>query len=326
VKRREFVTLLGSAVAAWPLAAHAQQPAMPVIGFLGSATATDWAPLVAAFFQGLSEAEIAVGKNVTIEYRWAEGQYDRLPAMAAGLVQRQVSVIAALTTPAAVAAKAATQTIPIIFTTIGDPVQIGLVSSLSRPGGNITGVTYLNVEVGPKLLELLHEVVPQARAMAALVNPTNPNADSLSKSLRAAAHTLGLELHLLEASTDHDIDAAFARLAELRVGGLLVGADVFIITREEKLASLALHHKVPAIFQTRAFVAAGGLMSYTGSASDVYRQAGVYTGRVLKGEKPADLPVQQTTKVELIINLKTAKTLGLNVPLPLLARADEVIE
>jgi putative tryptophan/tyrosine transport system substrate-binding protein len=326
VKRREFVTLLGSAVAAWPLAAHAQQPAMPVIGFLGSATATDWAPLVAAFFQGLSVAEIAVGKNVTIEYRWAEGQYDRLPAMAAGLVQRQVSVIAALTTPAAVAAKAATQTIPIIFTTIGDPVQIGLVSSLSRPGGNITGVTYLNVEVGPKLLELLHEVVPQARAMAALVNPTNPNADSLSKSLRAAAHTLGLELHLLEASTDHDIDAAFARLAELRVGGLLVGADVFIITREEKLASLALHHKVPAIFQTRAFVAAGGLMSYTGSASDVYRQAGVYTGRVLKGEKPADLPVQQTTKVELIINLKTAKTLGLNVPLPLLARADEVIE
>jgi putative ABC transport system substrate-binding protein len=326
MKRREFITLLGGTAATWPLAARAQQRAMPVIGFLGSATATDWAPLVAAFFHGLSEAEIAVGKNVAIEYRWAEGQYDRLPAMAAGLVQRQVSVIAALTTPAAVAAKAVTQTIPIVFTTIGDPVQIGLVSSLSRPGGNITGVTYLNVEVGPKLLELLHEVVPKASAMAALVNPTNPNADSLSKSLRTAARTLDLELHVLEASTDRDIDVAFARLAELRVGGLLVGADVFIITREEKLASLALHHKVPAIFQTRAFVAAGGLMSYTGSASDVYRQAGVYTGRILKGEKPADLPVQQTTKMELIINLKTAKTLGLNVPLPLLARADEVIE
>jgi putative ABC transport system substrate-binding protein len=325
MNRRSVITLIGGA-AACPLAARAQQPAMPVIGFLSSATAREWAPLVAAFFQGLSEVEIVVGKNVTIEYRWAEGQYEQLPALAAGLVQRQVSVIAALTTPAAVAAKAVTQTIPIVFTTIGDPVHLGLVGSLSRPGGNITGVTYLNVEVAPKLLELLHEVAPTANAMAALVNPTNPNADILSKSLRAAAGTLGVELHVLTASTDHDIDAAFASLVELRVGGLLVGADVFMITREEKLASLALRHKVPAIFQTRAFVAAGGLMSYTGSASDVYRQAGVYTGRVLKGEKPADLPVQQTTKLELIINLKTARTLGLNVPLPLLARADEVIE
>jgi putative ABC transport system substrate-binding protein len=326
VRRRRFITLLGGAAAAWPLAASAQQPAMPIIGFLSSATAKEWAPLVTAFFQGLKETGFVEGQNVAIEYSWAEGQYDRLPAMAAGLVQRQVSVIAALTTPAAVAAKAATETIPIVFTTIGDPVQIGLVASLSRPGGNTTGATFLNVEVGPKLLELLHEVVPTATAMAALVNPTNPNADTLSRSLQAAARTLGLELHVLHASTDRDIDMAFARLVQLRIGGLVMGADVFLITREEQLAALALHHRVPAIFQTRAFVVAGGLVSYTGSASDVYRQAGVYIGRVLKGEKPADLPVQQTTKLELIVNLKTARALGLNVPLPLLALADEVIE
>jgi ABC-type uncharacterized transport system substrate-binding protein len=274
----------------------------------------------------LSEAGFAEGRDVAIEYRWAENQYDRLPSLAAELTHRQVSVIAALTTPAAVAAKAATETIPIVFTTIGDPVQIGLVASLSRPGGNTTGATFLNVEVGPKLLELLHEVVPTATVMTALVNPTNPNADTLSRSLQAAARTLGLELHVLHASTDRDIDMAFARLVQLRIGGLVMGADVFLITREEQLAALALHHRVPAIFQTRAFVVAGGLVSYTGSASDVYRQAGVYIGRVLKGEKPADLPVQQTTKLELIVNLKTARALGLNVPLPLLALADEVIE
>jgi len=327
MRRREFMALLGGAVAApWPVVAHAQQPSMPVIGFLGSATAKQWAPLMGAFLEGLSEVEIVVGRDVTIEYRWAEGQYDRLPSLAASLVQRQVSVIAALTTPSAVAAKAATGTIPIVFSTIGDPVQIGLVASLRRPGGNITGATYLNVEVGPKLLELLHEVVPTATTVAALVNPTNPNAEILSNSLQVAAGTLGLELQVLKASTERDINTAFETLIQQRVGGLVVPSDVFLITYEEQLAALALRHRVLAISQTRAFAAAGGLMSYAGSALGAYRQAGAYTGRVLKGEKPADLPVQQTTKVELIVNLKTAKVLGLVIPLPLLARADEVIE
>jgi len=325
MRRREFITLLGGAVA-WPLVARAQQPAMPVIGFLSGGSPDPFAYLVRAFRQGLSETSYVEGHNVAIEYRWAEGQYDRLPALAASLVQRQVSVIAALTTPSAVAAKAATGTIPIVFSTIGDPVQIGLVASLRRPGGNITGATYLNVEVGPKLLELLHEVVPTATTVAALVNPTNPNAEILSNSLQVAAGTLGLELHVLKASTERDINTAFETLIQQRVGGLVVPSDVFLITYEEQFAALALRHRVLAISQTRAFAAAGGLMSYAGSALGAYRQAGAYTGRVLKGEKPADLPVQQTTKVELIVNLKTAKALGLVIPLPLLARADEVIE
>jgi putative tryptophan/tyrosine transport system substrate-binding protein len=325
VKRREFITLLGAAVA-WPLAARGQQPAMPVIGLLGSATAREWAPLVAAFLRGLSEAGYDDGRNAAIEYRWADGQYDRLPAMAADLVRRQVTVIAALTSPSAIAAKAATAIIPIVFTTIADPVQIGLVASLNRPGGNLTGVTILNVEIVPKMLELLHEVVPTATTMAALVNPTNPNADTWSTGLQVAARTLGLELNVLRASTERDIDEAFATLIPLRVGGLVIVNDVFLITREEQLAALALRHKLPTIFQSRESVVAGGLMSYGGSASDAYRQAGVYTGRVLKGEKPADLPVQQATKVELYINLKTAKTLGITIPLPLSGRADGVIE
>ena len=326
MKRRDFIALLGGAAAAWPLAARAQQAAMPVIGLLGSATAREWAPSVAAFLRGLSEAGFAEGQDVAIEHRWAENQYDRLPSLAAELVDRQVSVIAALTTPSAIAAKAATTTIPIVFTTIADPVQIGLVASLNRPGGNLTGVTILNVEIVPKMLELLHEVVPTATAMAALVNPTNPNADTWSTSLQVAARTLGLELNVLKASAERDIDRAFATLIPLQVGGLVIVNDVFLITREEQLAALALRHRVPTIFQTRTSVVAGGLMSYAGSASDAYRQAGVYTGRVLKGEKPTDLPVQQATKVELTINLKTAKALGLEVPPMLLARADEVIE
>jgi putative tryptophan/tyrosine transport system substrate-binding protein len=326
MRRRAFITLLGGAAAAWPLAARAQQPAMPVIGLLGSATAREWAPLVAAFLRGLSEAGYDDGRNVAIEYRWADGQYDRLPAMAADLVRRQVTVIAALTSPSAIAAKAATAIIPIVFTTIADPVQIGLVASLNRPGGNLTGVTILNVEIVPKMLELLHEVVPTATTMAALVNPTNPNADTWSTGLQVAARTLGLELNVLRASTERDIDEAFATLIPLRVGGLVIVNDVFLITREEQLAALALRHKLPTIFQSRESVVAGGLMSYGGSASDAYRQAGVYTGRVLKGEKPADLPVQQATKVELYINLKTAKTLGITIPLPLSGRADGVIE
>jgi putative ABC transport system substrate-binding protein len=324
MRRREFITLLGGAAASWPLEARAQQ--MPLIGLLSSVTARQWAPFISAFFQGLNELGFVEGQNVAIEQRWAGGQYDRLPAMAADLIQRQVAVIAALTTPAAVAAKAATATTPIVFTTIGDPVQIGLVTSLSRPGGNITGVTYLNVEVAPKLLELLHEVIPTATTMAALVNPTNPNADTLSRSLQVAARTLGLQLHVLKASTESDIETAFVTLAELHASGLVIPSDVFIITHEERLAAWALRHGMPAVFQTRSVVTAGGLMSYSGSALDVYRQAGVYTGRILKGEKPADLPVQQATKLELVVNLKAAKALGLAVPLPLLARADEVIE
>jgi len=325
IRRREFMTLLAGAAAMWPLSAKPQQQ-MPVIGLLSSVTARQWASFVSAFLQGLNELGFVEGQNVATEQRWAGGQYDRLPAMAADLVQRQVAVIAALTTPAAVVAKAATATTPIVFTTIGDPVQIGLVPSLNRPGGNITGVTYLNVEVAPKLLELLHEVIPTATTMAALVNPTNPNADTLSRSLQAAARTLGLQLHVVNASTESDIEKVFVTLAELRVSGLVIPSDVFIITHEERLAAWALRHGMPAVFQPRSAATAGGLMSYSGSALDVYRQAGVYTGRILKGEKPADLPVQQATKLELVINLKTAKALGLTVPLPLLARADEVIE
>lgn len=325
MRRRDFITLLSGAAASWPLAARAQS-GMPVIGVLSGATAKDWAPLLAAFLKGVSETGVVVGQDVAIEYRWAEGQYDRLPALAADLIRRQVSLIAALTTPAAVAAKASTETIPIVFTTIGDPVQIGLVASLSRPGSNTTGVTYLNVEVGPKLLELLHETVPAAASMAVLVNPANPNAESVSRSLHAAAQKLGVELHVLNASTDSDIDSAFASLAQLQVGGLVIASDVFLITREEALAGRALRENIPVISQTRQFAARGGLMSYTGAVFDVYRQAGVYTARILKGEKPGNLPVQQTTKLELTVNLKTAKALGLEVPPTLLARADEVIE
>jgi putative ABC transport system substrate-binding protein len=330
MRRREFIAFLGGAGAAHaihgPLAARAQQPAMPVIGLVSARSADDRQELLAAFHLGLKEAGFVEGQSVAIEYRWAHGRYDRLPAMAADLVQRRVAVIAALTTPAAVAAKAATTTIPIVFTTISDPVRTGLVASLSRPGGNATGATFLNVEVGPKLLELLHEVVPSATSIAALVNPTNPNAETRSTSLQAAARTLGLQVHVLNASTEHDIGRAFATLAQQRVGGLVIASDVFITTHGEQLAALALRHRLPAIFQTRALAVAGGLMSYGGSDADAYRQAGVYAGRILKGEKPADLPVQQTTKVELIINLKTAKALGLSVPLSLLGRADEVIE
>jgi putative tryptophan/tyrosine transport system substrate-binding protein len=293
----------------WPVAAQAQQPdRMRRIGMLSSFAERDVQAQarVAAFRNGLQELGWAEGRDVAIEYRWAEGRYERLPAMVAELIDRQVSVIAALTTPAAIAAKEATATIPIVFTTIGNPVQIGLVASLSRPGGNITGVTHLNVEVGPKLLELLHEVIPTASSIAALVNPTNPNAETLSRSLQAAAGTLGLKLQVLNASTERDIDAALAQVVELRAAGVVIPSDVFLITREEQLASLALHHRIPAVSQTRAFTVAGGLMSYAGSTLDDYRQAGIYTGRVLKGEKPADLPVQQTTKVELIVNLRTA--------------------
>jgi putative ABC transport system substrate-binding protein len=300
---------------------------MPVIGFLNSGSAREYSEQSAAFQQGLQEAGYRAGQNVAIEYRWAEGQYDRLPALATELVRRQVSVLAATGgIPTAQAAKAATATIPIVFSTAVDPVEAGLVTSLSRPGGNLTGVTNLSVEVGPKRLELIHELVPTASIIALLTNPTNPNAEIVSRDAQEAARTLGLQLRVLNASADRDFETAFATLLQVRAGALLIGADPFFQSRSAQLAGLALRHAVPTIYQYREFAAAGGLMSYGGSLTDSYRQVGVYAGRILKGEKPADLPVQRYTKVELIINLKTAKALGLTVPLPLLTRADEVIE
>jgi putative tryptophan/tyrosine transport system substrate-binding protein len=326
MNRRAFITLLGGAVAAWPLAARAQQAAMPVIGFLNSASPGPYASNVAAFRQGLKEAGYVDGHNVAVEYRWADGQYDRLPAMAAELIRRPVAVIAATSTPAALAAQKATTVIPIVFTTSSDPVHLGLVASLSRPSGNVTGVTQLNVEVAPKRVELLHELVPAATVIALLVNPTNPNAGTVASDLQAAARARGLRSDVLHASTEREIESAFATLSRLHADGLVIGPDVFFNTRTEQLAALAVRHAVPAIYHNREFVASGGLMSYAGSIADSYRHAGLYTGRILKGEKPAELPVQQATKVELIVNLKAAKALGLTVPLALLGRADEVIE
>jgi putative ABC transport system substrate-binding protein len=326
MKRREFITLLGGAAATWPLTARAQQAAMPVIGFLGSSSAWENAPEVAAFLRGLRETGYIEGRNVLVDFRWAEGHYERLPTMAADLVRREVNVIAAMGTPAAPPAKAATATIPIVFRIGVDPVELGLVASLNRPGGNLTGVVSLNVEIEPKRLELLREVVPKANLIALLVNSSSPNAETQSRDMQAAAHTLGLQLHVLGASTERDFDQVFASLVQLRAGALVIAADPFFNSRNEQLAALTVRHAVPAISATREFAAAGGLMGYGGSSTDIYRLAGVYTGRVLKGEKPADLPVQQATKFELVINLKTAKTLGLTVPLALLTRADEVIE
>jgi ABC-type uncharacterized transport system substrate-binding protein len=330
MKRREFIALLGGGgllLVAKVRRARGQQPAMPVVGLLGATTAHGYAAQLAAFCQGLSEAGFVEGRNVAIEYRWADDQYDRLPALAADLARRQVAVIATLGgNTASVAAKAATTTIPVVFHGSVDPVEAGLVASLNRPGGNVTGVVTLNMDTGQKRLELIHELLPAATTIGLLLNPTNAVAEIQSKDLQAAARTLGLQLRIANASTERDFDAAFATLSQGQVGGLVIGTDGFLVSQSEQLAALTVRYALPTIFQYRAFVTAGGLMSYGGSVTDSYRLSGVYTGRILKGEKPADLPVQQATKVELIINLKTASTLGITFPITLLGRADEVIE
>jgi putative ABC transport system substrate-binding protein len=323
MRRRQLFGVLGGALA-WPLAARAQHSAMPVVGVLNSGTAQQPGS-TSAFKQGLSEAGFTEGQNVAIEYRWAEGQYDRLPALAADLVRRKVTVIFA-NTAAAPVAKAATATIPIVFQLGSDPVQDGLVASLNRPGGNLTGVVSLNAEVGPKRFELMREVVPTATSVALLVNPANPIAETLSNDGQAAARALGLQLQLLRAGTEGELGTAFENLARLRVGAVVIGADAFLGRQSTQLAALAMRYAMPSISPYRAFAAAGGLMSYGGSSPDGYRLAGRYAGRILKGEKPADIPVQQLVKVDFVVNLKTAKTLGLAIPLPLLGRADEVIE
>ena len=327
MKRRQFIALLGSATVTWPIAANAQQPGMPVIGYLGAESPVVFASRVRAFRQGLDETGFVEGRNVAIEFRWAEGQHNKLPALAAELAGRPVNVIVAPGgAPAALAAKSATTTIPIIFEMGADPVAMRLVETLNRPGGNLTGVTSLNVQVTPKRLQILREVVPGAGTIAVLLNPTSPTTDSQLRNLQAAADALGVKLHGLYASSEQDFSAAFETLVQLRPGGLVVASDTFLGTHGEQLAALAIRHMVPAIHQSRDFAIKGGLMSYAGSFLESHRQAGIQTGRILKGEKPADLPVQQITKVELFINLKAAQQLGITVPPSLLGRADEVFE
>jgi putative ABC transport system substrate-binding protein len=328
MQRRKFIALLSSATAAWPLAVSAQQSAMPAVGFLNAASPQGFPRQLAAFLKGLGEAGYIDGRNVVIQYRWAEGHNDRLPAMAADLVHNQVTVIAATSTPAALAAKAATSTIPIVFETGGDPIELGLVTTLSRPGGNATGAASLSVKIlAAKGLELLHELIPEARVIGLIVNPTNPTgAESQEREVLSYARTLGLEVHVLNASNEGDFEGVFAKLVELRATGLVISADAFFSSHSQRLAALAVRHAIPALYSRREFPVAGGLVSYGSDVTEAYRLAGIYTGRVLKGEKPADLPVQQATRVELVINLKAANALGVKVPLPLLGRADEVIE
>jgi putative ABC transport system substrate-binding protein len=327
MRRRKFIRLLSGAAVGWPLAAHAQQSAMPVIGFLNGGSADSSRYNVRAFHKGLRETGYVEGQNVAIEYRWAEGHNDRLPLLTADLVRRQVTVVTTGGTPAALAAKAATTTIPIVFEMGSDPVRLGLVASLSRPGGNITGVTNVSVAVGPKQLELMDELLPTATIMALLINPTNPAiADAISRDVQATARTLGLQLHVLHASTEQDFEAAFSSVVQLRAGGLLISSDLFFNSRINQAAALMFRHAVPTIYPIREFVEVGGLMSYGSRFADAFRLVGRYTGRILKGEKPADLPVVESAEVELIINLKTANALGITIPPSIMVRADEVIE
>jgi putative ABC transport system substrate-binding protein len=324
MRRRDFITLLGGAAAAWPLAARAQQATMPVVGYLDAGSPGGF---ITAFHQGLSESGYVEGRNVTIEYRFAGGQYDRLPALAADLVRRQVGVIAACTTSApGLAAKAATSTIPIVFQTGGDPVDDGLVASMNRPGGNITGVSRLSVALEPKRLEVLHELVPEATAVALLVNPTNGRTLHVIEEIEVAAHRLGLTLRVLKADSEGELENAFASLKQQRAGAMLLAQEPAYVRWRAQIVALASRHAVPVVYGGSAWTTAGGLATYDASTADSFRQVGIYTGRVLKGEKPADLPVLQPTKFELIINLKAAKAIGLTVPPLLLARADEVIE
>jgi ABC-type uncharacterized transport system substrate-binding protein len=326
MRRREFIALLsGAAVAARPFAVGAQQD-LPVVGFANSSSAQSQALMVAAYRKGLEEAGYVEGKNVLIESRWADGQYDRLPEFMADLIKRKVAVIMAGGPPAALAAKAATSTIPVVFTTGDNPVQTGLVTSLSRPGGNVTGVNVLYTDLESKKLGLLRDVVPQVGLVAALVNQTRPVATSQTAELQAAAQKFGQRIQIINVATEQDLEPAFASMVQLKVGALLQGADPFFNTVRDQIVSLAARHAIPAIYEQRAFVAAGGLMSYGTNLADAYRQAGVYTGRILKGEKPADMPVVQATKFELVLNLKTAKALSLNIPSGLLTIADEIIE
>ena len=327
IKRREFITLLGGAAIAWPLAARAQRSAMPVIGFLHSSSPEPNAAFVAAFRKGLSEAGFVEDQNVAIEFRWAAGKVDQLPDLAADLIRRQVAVIATpASTPAALAGKAATTTIPIVFATGGDPVALGLVRSLNRPGGNATGISFQTVELLGKQLEMLRDVAPQSRRFAALVDPHYEYADAIVTSLRAGAGSLGVPIEILRATTVGEIDASFANLAQKPGSALLISSSPFFTGRRTQLATLAARYTIPAIYGVREFAENGGLMSYGPDFANIYQQAGIYTGRILKGEKPADLPVQRPTKFELVINLTTARAIGITVPDKLLALADEVIE
>jgi putative ABC transport system substrate-binding protein len=326
VKRREFITLFGGAAVAWPLAARAQQAAMPVIGWISSSAPADRARYLTAFRQGVRETGYVEGQNVAIEYRWAHDQHDRLPDLAADLVRRQVTVIAAHDTPSAVVAKVATTTIPIVFSSGGDPVKLGLVASLNRPGGNVTGVSFISLALGAKHLGLLHELQPGAMRVGVLVDPNFPLIESFVSDVRAAASSIRKQIEVLEAPTGRGIDTVFASLAQKPIDALLVAPSPFLNNRRVQLVTLATYHRVPAIYSQREAAEAGGLMSYGTSLNDAYRQAGVYTGRILKGEKPADLPVMQSVKFEFVINLNTAKAFGLSFPPGLLAIADEVIE